>query len=169
MSRLGIRRWCYLLWLELRTRFVISFSTHDHRDDGPLYVCFCMSWGKQLTSYLVVSGRIIAADDCPSLCGRRFGPDDRVLHFRQNAESWVHDRVWMHVGRNWLYVSVYPKPTGPFSDLNSHATRILLGVAHSHVHVRYLATFCIAAGTYASLGLILAWCKYTTLIVMRSI
>jgi len=34
---------------------------------------------------------------------------------------------------------------------------ILLGVAQTHVHVRYLATFCIAASTYASLGLILAW------------
>ncbi|KAF9239839.1 major facilitator superfamily domain-containing protein [Melanogaster broomeanus] len=35
---------------------------------------------------------------------------------------------------------------------------ILLGVTH-HQHVRYFATFCIATGTYASLGLILAWCK----------
>ncbi|KAF8551806.1 MFS general substrate transporter [Imleria badia] len=34
---------------------------------------------------------------------------------------------------------------------------IILGVAHAHIHVRYLATFCIAAGTYSSLGLILAW------------
>ncbi|KAI9567561.1 major facilitator superfamily domain-containing protein [Boletus coccyginus] len=34
---------------------------------------------------------------------------------------------------------------------------ILLGVPQAHCHVRYLATFCIAAGTYASLGLILAW------------
>jgi len=34
---------------------------------------------------------------------------------------------------------------------------MLLVVAQPHVHIRYLATFCIAAGTYASLGLILAW------------
>jgi len=33
---------------------------------------------------------------------------------------------------------------------------ILLGVTH-HQHVRYFATFCVATGTYASLGLILAW------------
>ncbi|KAG9313589.1 major facilitator superfamily domain-containing protein [Chiua virens] len=34
---------------------------------------------------------------------------------------------------------------------------ILLGASHEHVHVRYLATFCIAAGTYTSLGLMMAW------------
>ncbi|KAF8551805.1 MFS general substrate transporter [Imleria badia] len=34
---------------------------------------------------------------------------------------------------------------------------ILLGIARAHIHVRYLATFCIAAGTYASLGLVIAW------------
>ncbi|KAG9313588.1 major facilitator superfamily domain-containing protein [Chiua virens] len=34
---------------------------------------------------------------------------------------------------------------------------ILLGVPHEHIHVRYLATFCIAAGTYAGVALILAW------------
>lgn len=38
--------------------------------------------------------------------------------------------------------------------------RILLGVTQIHIHVRYFATFCVAAGTYASLGLILAWCAY---------
>ncbi|KAF8137298.1 major facilitator superfamily domain-containing protein [Boletus edulis] len=40
-----------------------------------------------------------------------------------------------------------------------------LGVAQVHIHIRYLATFCIAAGTYASLGLILAWCKYSHVII----
>ncbi|KAF8137297.1 major facilitator superfamily domain-containing protein [Boletus edulis] len=34
---------------------------------------------------------------------------------------------------------------------------ILLVVAHAHVHIRYLATFCIAAGAYTSLGLVFAW------------
>ncbi|KIJ61841.1 hypothetical protein HYDPIDRAFT_158773 [Hydnomerulius pinastri MD-312] len=33
---------------------------------------------------------------------------------------------------------------------------ILLGVTHNQ-NIRYFATFCIAAGTYSSLGLILAW------------
>ncbi|KIJ15994.1 2.A.1.14 the Anion:Cation symporter family [Paxillus involutus ATCC 200175] len=33
---------------------------------------------------------------------------------------------------------------------------ILLGVTH-HQGVRYFATFCVAAGTYASIGLVLAW------------
>ncbi|KAF8426850.1 MFS general substrate transporter [Boletus edulis BED1] len=42
---------------------------------------------------------------------------------------------------------------------------ILLGVAQVHIHIRYLATFCIAAGTYASLGLILAWYKYSHVII----
>jgi len=34
---------------------------------------------------------------------------------------------------------------------------ILLCVPHAHIHMRYLATFCVAAGTYASIGLVLAW------------
>ena len=48
--------------------------------------------------------------------------------------------------------------------LTPHVNRMLLVVAQPHVHIRYLATFCIAAGTYASLGLILAWCKYPKLV-----
>ena len=35
----------------------------------------------QPTNQVVLSGCYIAAHDCPSLCGRRFGSDDRVLYF----------------------------------------------------------------------------------------
>ncbi|KIM70573.1 hypothetical protein SCLCIDRAFT_18679 [Scleroderma citrinum Foug A] len=35
---------------------------------------------------------------------------------------------------------------------------ILLGVTHNQ-YVRYFATFCVAVGTYTSIGLVLAWCK----------
>jgi hypothetical protein len=62
------------------------------------------------------------------------------------------------------YMSV-PTLSTPDPLLTHHANRILLGFAQAHVHLRYLATFCIAAGTYASLGLILAWCQYPTLVV----
>ena len=61
-------------------------------------------------------------------------------------------------GFGYMLVST-PIHPGP---LNPHAFRILLGVAPAHIHVRYFAMFCIAAGSYASLGLLLAWCKYPT-------
>ena len=71
----------------------------------------------------------------------------------------------MYIGRSRLHVSVDPNPLYRFSP-PGYTFRILLGVAQAHIHVRYLATFCIAAGTYASLGLVIAWCKYPTPVVM---
>ena len=65
------------------------------------------------------------------------------------------------------YMSVSTQSTlDRLTPTHNDAFRILLGVAPAHIHVRYLATFCIAAGSYASLGLVIAWCKYPTPVVM---
>ena len=41
----------------------------------------------------------------------------------------------------------------------------LLLIVQTNVHVRYFAVFCITSGTYTTIGLILAWCRYLRFIV----
>lgn len=43
------------------------------------------------------------------------------------------------------------------TDTMTH--RLILVVVDNN-HVRYFATFCIVAGTYTTIGIIIAWCKY---------
>ena len=37
-------------------------------------------------------------------------------------------------------------------------TRSLLLTVHENAHVRYFAVFCIVAGTYTVIGIMIAWC-----------
>lgn len=68
----------------------------------------------------------------------------------------------MYIGRDRLHVC-FPLHSLLLLLTHPYVISILLGVTHIHVHIRYIATFCIAAGTYASLCLILAWCAYRTI------
>lgn len=81
ISVLGIRRWRHVLWVKLCTRFFVGFFTHDHWDDGALYVRPEISQRKRLTNCAISSACTIAAHDCSSLCGSRCDPDDCVVYF----------------------------------------------------------------------------------------